>query len=79
MTSQVVDFVPVRDPLTRAAQLPFVAELPVLGVATEFRTNSRYVVGVIEEAFGVWRRAPTPSGGPQALVVRRMQSTTRQR
>jgi len=50
-----VDFIPVTDPLMRDPRLDFVVELPVLGIATRFETNSGYVREVVEEAFGLWR------------------------
>lgn len=68
---QHVDFLPVPDPLLRDPALEFTVELPVVGIATRFETNSRYVREVIEEAFGVWRGAPgAPGGGSLVLRVR---------
>lgn len=56
-TSSSVDFVssPTADPLLRDVPLDFTAELPVLGIGTRFETNSAYVAGLIDEAFGRWR------------------------
>jgi hypothetical protein len=41
----------------RDLRLEYRARLPVLGIDTEFQTNSRYIIGVAEEAFGVWGHA----------------------
>jgi hypothetical protein len=51
----IVDFLPVPDALGRDPLLVYGDVLPVLGIHTEFRTNSRYVLGVVDEAFGSWR------------------------
>ena len=55
MTDHDVDFLPTLDPLARDPRLEYGVELPVLGVDTHFQTNSRYVLGVVEETFGAWR------------------------
>jgi hypothetical protein len=54
-----VDYIPTPDVLLRGPTLAHELSLPVLGVATRFETNSRWVCDVAEEAFGAWRR-----GGP---------------
>jgi hypothetical protein len=56
----LVDFLPVPDALGRDPLLVYGDVLPVLGIQTEFRTNSRYVLGVVDEAFGSWRRVDPP-------------------
>ena len=53
--SDDVDFLPARDPLLRDAPLDYVIDLPVLGIETRFASNSRFVIGLVEEAFGGWR------------------------
>jgi hypothetical protein len=55
VTQHVVDHLPITDVLLRNAELAYVVELPVLGIATRFETNSRYVRDVVEDAFGMWR------------------------
>jgi hypothetical protein len=50
-----VDFIPMSDMLLRSARLAHSVELPVLGIATRFETNSRYVYDLVVEAFGSWR------------------------
>jgi hypothetical protein len=50
----VVDFLPTTDPLLRHPRLEYSVELPVLGLATRFESNSRYVLGVVDETFGSW-------------------------
>jgi hypothetical protein len=64
-TSSSVDFVPspTADALLRDVPLDFTADLPVLGIATRFETNSAYVAGVIEEAFGRWRSVAAVENG----------------
>ena len=47
-----IDFIPTADPLLRAPRLAYVFTLPVLGIVTCFETNSAYVLGVVESAFG---------------------------
>jgi hypothetical protein len=51
----VVDFVPTPDMLLRNPQLVHSVDLPVLGLATRFETNSRYVHDLVVETFGSWR------------------------
>lgn len=53
--SDDVDFLAARDPLLRDAPLDYVIDLPVLGIETRFASNSRLVIGLVEEAFGGWR------------------------
>jgi hypothetical protein len=55
MARPTVDFIPTEDVLRRDPTLAYAMELPVLGIGTRFETNSRYVHGVIEGAFGAWR------------------------
>ena len=55
MNPPIVDFVPTADPLLRRPQLAYVVELPILGLATRFESNSRFVQDVVEESFGAWR------------------------
>jgi hypothetical protein len=71
MPETPVDFVPVTDPLFRDPPLDHHLELPILGLTTRFETNSRYVLDVIEECFGMWRELPGAEGrGPtEALRV----------
>jgi hypothetical protein len=69
MTSAVVDFVPSVDPLLRDAASVHALELQVLGLAVRFETNSRYVLDVVEEAFGPARPMGTRSA-PASLRVR---------
>lgn len=68
MTERPVDFTASDDPRTSSAPLALALELPVLGVATRFETNSRYVLDVVEESFGAWRHAPPADAGARALV-----------
>lgn len=72
MSDRIVDFLPVSDSLLRDARLEYVAELPVLGIDTRFETNSRYVLGVVEEAFGSWRRLDRPpvAGAAERVTIR---------
>lgn len=71
MTDHRVDFLPSTDPLARDARLEYAAEFPVLGVETRFETNSRYVLGVVEEAFGAWRGlGQPPDREPERVSVR---------
>ncbi|HEU4630135.1 MAG TPA: hypothetical protein VFS08_10335 [Gemmatimonadaceae bacterium] len=55
MSRPLVDFAPAASPLLRDPPLDHVTELPVLGIATRFATNSRYVRELVEETFGGWR------------------------
>lgn len=55
MTHPVVDFTPPTDSLLRNPRLDHVAELPLLGVALRFETNSAYVRDLVEDTFGAWR------------------------
>ena len=69
-----VDFIPSADPLQRDPCLAYVAELPVLGIATRFETNSRHVHDLVLEAFGSWRCLPPqaqthPPGGLRVRIV----------
>jgi hypothetical protein len=57
-----VEFIPVADALAREPELRFVATLPILGIATRFESNSRTVLGIVEEAFGAWRALGDSSG-----------------
>jgi len=68
MTTAIVDFLPVCDLLGRDARCEYSVELPVLGVGTRFESNSRYVLGVVDEAFGAWRHVE--STGDLHLRVR---------
>jgi hypothetical protein len=54
-TASTVDFTASDDSLLRGQPLDYAVLLPVLGIALRFETNSRYVLGVVEEAFGGWR------------------------
>jgi hypothetical protein len=56
--SREVDFLTGSDPLLRDVPLSFVAEMPIMGIPTRFETNSRYVLGVVQEAFGMWSKYP---------------------
>jgi len=64
-----VDFVPAADPLLRDQRLDHALTLPVLGIATRFETNSAYVLGVVESAFGAWRAAEDTAGEVRVRVV----------
>jgi hypothetical protein len=71
-----VDFIPTSDMLVGTGGLPYAVELPVLGIATRFETNSRYVYDLVMEAFGSWRCLPHdaqhfPSGGLRVRIVAR--------
>jgi hypothetical protein len=56
MTSDCdVDFIPVTDVLLREPALPHRCMLWILGIATSFETNSRHVIGIVDEAFGACR------------------------
>jgi hypothetical protein len=50
------ELLPATNALGQLPRLDYGAVLPVLGVDTEFLTNSRDVLEVVEEAFGAWRR-----------------------
>jgi hypothetical protein len=65
----VVDFIPSVNSLGRISSLAYGETLPVLGIPVEFRTNSRYVLRVVEESFGTWRRLEAPTSSV-SLVVR---------
>lgn len=43
------------DPLGRDTPLSYETTLPVLGIATRYRTNAPTILEVAEEAFGAWR------------------------
>lgn len=69
-----VDFIPSPDALLRDPRLVYSIELPVLGIATRFETNSRYVYDLVVEAFGSWRCLPYdaqvfPAGGLRLRIV----------
>jgi hypothetical protein len=71
MTDDIVDFLPTTDPLMRDPRLEYCADLPVLGVETRFQTNSRHVLGIVEEAFGGWRDLVEPPRiAPEAVSIR---------
>jgi len=75
MSDHAVDFLAASDSLARNPALEYSAELPVLGIDTRFETNSRYVLGVIDEAFGAWSAldrllADLSGGAPQRTNVR---------
>ena len=67
MTHPLVDFSPSVDPLSRDAHTEYSVELPVLGTATTFLSNSRYVLGIVEDAFGAWRSVQ-PTGDVRLTV-----------
>ncbi len=72
VTQHLVDHAPITDVLFRNAKLAHVIELPVLGIATRFETNSAYVGDVIEEAFGDWRNIgdfAEPSAGVRVRLI----------
>ena len=48
------DVVPVTKDVRPEVNLPFVRELPVLGITTRFETNSRDVHAIVWETFGMW-------------------------
>jgi len=50
-----VDFTPATDPLLRDARLDHAVVLPVLGILIRFESNSRFVIAVVDRAFGRWR------------------------
>ncbi|CAN5920049.1 hypothetical protein BH11GEM2_BH11GEM2_30500 [soil metagenome] len=50
----VRDVLPMRDAFTPHVDLPFTIDLPVLGIATRFETNSRDVHSLVVETFGAW-------------------------
>jgi hypothetical protein len=50
-----VDFLPTSDVLHRRPRLDYKVAVPVLGIATQFETNSRYVCDLVEETFGEWQ------------------------
>ena len=65
-----VDFTPTPDPLLRDARLDHAVTLPVLGLATRFASNSAYVLGVVESAFGAWHvRGATPRSAEARVRV----------
>lgn len=66
MSHPPIDFIPSRDPIFRDPRLEHASVIPVLGVATRFETNSRYVLGVVEEAFGGWRALDQSTHRPTA-------------
>jgi hypothetical protein len=71
MSHAGVDFVPTPDVLFRAPTLAHRVELPVLGLATRFETNSHQVLDIVEEAFGSWRDTAAPAApAADALCVR---------
>ncbi|MEP6491287.1 MAG: hypothetical protein ABJF01_01325 [bacterium] len=73
MIDHTVDFVPTVDSLARNPPLAYSADLPVLGIETRFETNSRYVVSVVDEAFGGWRclaSRPGVGGAGEGVTVR---------
>lgn len=70
MPDHRVDFHPLTDPLLRAPKLDLVVEVPLLGLAMRFETNSLYLHDLIGETFDIWRKATAPAAGAPALRVR---------
>jgi hypothetical protein len=60
MSPAQVDFVPVSDVLLREPELPYRCMLWILGIPTRFETNSRRVIGIVDESFGAWREISDP-------------------
>ena len=68
MSHSPVDVTPMSDPLLRSQSLRCAVVLPVLGIETRFETNSLVTLGIIEEAFGLWRHLPAPERSATAAV-----------
>jgi hypothetical protein len=66
------DIALTSEALAPTVDLPFTTELPVLGIATRFETNSRDVHSLVDETFGAWRRLPMDAraGSAPAAHVR---------
>jgi hypothetical protein len=64
------NLLPATDPLLRDVPLAWRAELPVLGIATRFESNSRVVGELVEEAFGAWRELAGEGDASAGLRVR---------
>jgi hypothetical protein len=50
-----VDFEPSSDPLQRGVDLRYSSRLPLVGIPTVYRSNSKAVVDIVDEALGSWR------------------------
>ncbi len=67
-----------RDAYYADIALRFVRELPVLGINVRFETNSRAVLMVIDDAFGVWSGLAADGSQPSARVRFLVQDTVEQ-
>ena len=63
-----VDITPPENPLFWDVRGDHTLELPVLGLPVQVESNSAYVVGVFEEAFGVWRNLTREATGERLRV-----------
>lgn len=70
MTGHAVDFLPTADALGRHARLDYSAELEILGIEARFQSNSRFVLDIVEEAFGAWRDAARAVAASENVYVR---------
>lgn len=71
MSRPIVDFLPTSDPLLRHPQLEYSLDLPVLGIDTQFESNSRYVLDLADEALSAWRTlAPENRSSTGSVHVR---------
>jgi hypothetical protein len=68
VSAPVVDFVAATDPLLRNPPLPHVVELAVLGIAARFETNSRYMLGLVMESFGIDGQHPASRQGARVWI-----------
>lgn len=64
MTDPVVDVPHASEALLALPRCDYAMELPVLGIATRFESNSRYVIDLVDESFGAWRGADMQAGVP---------------
>lgn len=58
--------------LRMSPQCDYVLELPVLGIVTQFESNSQNVIDRVEESFGAWRGAEVQAGAPATHPVVRI-------
>lgn len=58
----LVDFVPTGDPFAGEVRCPFASEVAVFGLPVRFSSNSKYVLGVVNESFGATGAAKASDG-----------------
>ena len=69
MTNRMAEFGEHRHALVRNADTPFRVELPIMGIATRFFTNSAQVLNAVEASFGRWRGTAVCDHEPLRITV----------